>query len=187
VRQRPLGLLVTLPLVGVAATPALVGFDPANPDAYGYLAVAVALGAVAAVALVAALLSRLGPRPATAGAALLCSLVLLRGALGAQRVTLSRQYDADRTFAAWLSSAPPRGLVVTSYFQTIFGLYYLVGVEGQRADTTVVHRHFLGYPGYRSEMLYRSPSLAPLLAPRASAGRSPPMRWSSTTSISTSG
>ena len=41
-----------------AATPALVGFDPANPDAYGYLEAAVALLAVLGCAVVAAICRR---------------------------------------------------------------------------------------------------------------------------------
>ena len=46
-----------------AATPALVGFDPANPDAYGYLEAAVALLAALGCAFVAAIAAR-GTAPA---------------------------------------------------------------------------------------------------------------------------
>ena len=46
-------------------------------------------------------------------------------------------------------------VVVTSYFQTIFALWYLRGVEGRRPDVDLVHRHFLAYPGYRDEIARR--------------------------------
>jgi hypothetical protein len=40
---------------------------------------------------------------------------------------------------------------VTSYFQTIFGLWYLRVAEGARPDVILYHRHFLAYPGYREQ------------------------------------
>jgi hypothetical protein len=74
--------------------------------------------------------------------------------------------DTARVLGRWLDRAPPRATAVTSYFQTVFGLYYLRGVEGRRPDVTLVHRHFLAYPGYREEALHAAPALAPLLGPR---------------------
>ena len=157
-------------LVGVAlldaAMPAMVGFDPANPDAYGYLAASVAMLAVCACALPAALLvrvrGRLGARAQLVPAGL-CALALLFGALGFPSVSLASRDDAAPALSAWLGSTPTRGLAVTSYFQTVFGVFYLRSVEGQRPDVDLVHRHFLAYPGYRDELVLKTPSLGPLL------------------------
>jgi hypothetical protein len=163
---RRAGLLLFLPLVGVVGAPALVGFDVANPDAYGYLEAAVALGAVLAVLLPAALLCR-APRRLTVPLALAVVLVCqLGGRRPDPRGRLARLDDAAATFGAFLGRAPPRANVVTSYFQTVFGLYYATGVEGQRPDVELVHRHFLAYPGYREDLVARAPQLAPLLGER---------------------
>jgi hypothetical protein len=152
------GFLVAAALLD-AAMPALVGFDPANPDAYGYLAAAVALLAVLAVAPLAAL-PLAAQRSAAAG---LAGLALIAGLLGFPRVSLARDWDADRVIGGFLDGAPPRATVVTSYFQTVFGVWYLRAVEGARPDLTLIHRHFLPNPGYRDELVRANRDLAPLL------------------------
>jgi hypothetical protein len=163
---RRMGLALAMAALGDAATPALVGFDPANPDAYGYLEVAVAVLAILACVLPAALLVRVRERRAQATAALLAVLACVGGAFAFPRFSLAGDEGAARTMAHWANLAPPRALVVTSYFQTVFVLYYLDAVEGVRPDTDLVHRHFLAYPGYRDELLLRRPALAPLIGAR---------------------
>jgi hypothetical protein len=163
---RRVGLLLAAASVLDALAPALVGFDVANPDAYGYLEAAVALLAALACALPAAVAARLRRRAAAALAGALAALAVGWGALGWPRIDRAAQHDAATVSEAWLGTAPPRATVVTSYFQTIFALYYLRGVEGQRPDVDLVHRHFLAYPGYRDELLHRRPALAPALGPR---------------------
>ena len=162
---RRLGLFLVLGVVLGAAAPALVGFDPANPDAYGYLAPAVALAAAAACALPAVLLARLAERRRTATSLATLPLIgaLAWGACQWPLVTLSNFHDTGALVGGWLSTAPPRAPVVTSYFQTIFAAWYLRAVEGRRPDDNVIHRHFLSYPGYRDELLRANPELAPLL------------------------
>jgi len=191
---RALGLLLLAAALGDAAAPALVGFDPANPDAFGYLSVSVGLLAVLAVTLPAVLCLRLaasaarptaastatasagsggamsrggaGGRAATGVAALLLAGALAGGASDWRRVTLAGRHQAAETFGRFLDRAPPRAVVVTSYFQTLFGLWYLRAVEGRRPDTDLVHRHFLAYPGYRDELVRAHPERAPLLGER---------------------
>jgi hypothetical protein len=158
---RRLGLFLLGALLLVGATPALVGFDEANPDAYGYLEAAVAFGAAAAVALPAFFAARFR-RAGVALAASLVALSLVWGAWQWPRVTLARFYDAGTVARAFLDGTKPGAPLVTSYFQTVFAVWYLSAVEGRRPDIFVIHRHFLSYPGYRDDLLARDPELAPL-------------------------
>jgi hypothetical protein len=150
-----------------AAAPAMVGFDPANPDAYGYLEAAVALLAALACAVPAAVavaLSRVNVSRATA--AILVMLVVAGGVIGRPRWSRANFWDAGATVGEFLDRSPSRAVAVTSYFQTIFMLWYLQDVEGRRPDVDVVHRHFLAYPGYRDELVLRLPEVEPLLGER---------------------
>jgi uncharacterized membrane protein len=164
---RRLGLLLVTGAALDAAAPALVGFDSANPDAYGYLEPAVALLACLATAAPAAILGMVKNPRVSRGTAI--ALALAGGAFSAQAwpvVTRARFADTDRYGAALLAAAPPRAALVTSNFQTVFALWYLRGVEGQRPDLDHLHRHFLAWPGYRDEALRRMPALAPHLGAR---------------------
>ena len=181
-RQRALRSLALLCAGGAlldAAAPALVGFDPANPDAYGYLELAVALpaalAAVAPAALVAWLAGRLrrvspsrspsrsiGPLIALGGAA----LALVQGAPRLPSMSLLHFGDTERVAGAILDEAPPRALLISSYYQTVFPLWYLRAVEGRRPDVDHVHRHFLAWPGYAGDVTWRRPELGPLLGSR---------------------
>jgi hypothetical protein len=86
------------------------------------------------------------------------------GVAGRARWSRPRFWDASATLGPFLDAMPPRALVVTSNFQTIFMLWYLQSAEARRPDVTVVHRHFLAYPGYEDEILRRHPELAPLVS-----------------------
>jgi hypothetical protein len=166
-RLRRVALALLLGALADAAMPALVGFDPVNPDAYGYLEAAVALLAVLAVGLPVALLERARSSTlASSAAGTLAGASLLAMVLAWPRSSLASDWEAQRTLSRFWSSAPARAAVVTSDFQTVFASWYLRAVEGTRADCELVHRHFLSYPGYRDEILRASPHLAPLLAER---------------------
>lgn len=173
VRRRPLrrlGLFLFGAGVLHIAARALVGFDVGNPDAYGYLEAGVALLAVCACALPVTL-SAMARGPAPRGAALTVASLLLagtlvKGALGFRDFALTRDYDAETVLGTWLDHAPSRALAITSYYQTIFGLYYLRGVEGRRPDVDLLHRHFLAYPGDRAHMIRRRPLWAQLTSAR---------------------
>ncbi|MSP60249.1 MAG: DUF2723 domain-containing protein [Myxococcales bacterium] len=150
-----------------ATVPSVVGFDPQNPDVYGYLEPAVAFGSCLAAAGAMGLCS-FARRPGFARALAAAMLAATAGAARAlPETSRARFHDADRFFGAALDDAPPRAALVSSYFQTVFGLWYLQGVEGRRPDVEHVHRHFLPFPGYRDEVLRRSPSLEPILHPHA--------------------
>jgi hypothetical protein len=158
-RTRRLALFLVGAAVLDALMPALVGFDPVNPDAFGYLEPAVALLLVCACAFPAALTAR---APAIVPGALLVALAAFFG----RGFDLSRERAAEATIGRFLDGAPSRAPLVTSYFQTVFGVWYLRAVEGRRPDVPIVHRHFLAYPGYRDELLRREPETAPLIGER---------------------
>jgi transmembrane protein TMEM260 (protein O-mannosyltransferase) len=154
--RRRLALLLLGAALCDAATPALVGFDPANPDAYGYLAAAVALLAALACALLAAVAAAAQrPRLTRALAVALVVAVGAGGLAGRARFSRARFWDAGVALGRFLDAAPPRARLVTSDFQTIFALWYLRAAEARRPDVDIVHRHFLAYPGYREEIARR--------------------------------
>lgn len=161
-RTRRIACALLVAALADAAMPALVGFDPVNPDAYGYLEAAVALLCVLAVALPVVILARLRDRPplAVGSGATLTAAAVLALVLGFPRWSLASDWNAQRTFGAFWASAPPRATVVTSYFQTIFASWYLRAAEGVRPDCDLIDRHFLSYPGYRDEIVRKTPSLA---------------------------
>jgi len=163
--RRRLGLFLVAAALLDACAPALVGFDPENPDAYGYLEAAVALLAALACAVPSALAAH-AKRPAFAVACALLAGALTLGGFNFPRFSLAAAHDAEATFGPFLDGAPPAATAVTSYYQTIFALYYLRAVEGRRPDVALLHRHFLAYPGYAGEVVRREPKLAPLLRDR---------------------
>ena len=158
--RRRLALLLLAAALLDAATPALVGFDPANPDAYGYLAAAVALLAALGCALGAALAAAAQrPRLCRAVAAGLVAAALAGGVATRGRSQRAQFWDCGVALGRFVDGAAPRALMLTSDFQTIFGLWYLTLVEGRRPDLDLVHRHFLSQPGYREELQRRLPAI----------------------------
>lgn len=148
-----LGIVLLAAALCDAATPALVGFDPANPDAYGYLEAAVALLAVLGCAVLAAIAAQVQrPRLMRALAAALVVAVAAGGIAGRARWSRTNFWDTGAVLGRFLDGVPARARVVTSDFQTIFALWYLAAAEARRPDVDVVHRHFLAYPGYREEI-----------------------------------
>jgi hypothetical protein len=165
--RRRLALVLLGAALADAAAPALVGFDPANPDAYGYLEAAVALLAALACAVPAAIAAAAArPRLCRAAAALLVLVAFAAGFGGRARWSRTRFWDLGAVVGSFVDAARPRALLVTSDFQTIFALWYLQAIEGRRPDLDLVHRHFLAYPGYRDEIIRARPALAPFIGAR---------------------
>jgi hypothetical protein len=161
---RRAGILLVAAVALDAAAPALVGFDSANPDAYGYLEPAVALLACLGAAAPAAMLGLVKKKSVARGTSL--ALAFCMAAFPALSLPLSLRThfsDTDEFAAALLDGAPPRAALFTSNFQSVFALWYRRGVEGRRPDVAHLHRHFLSYPGYRDEAVRRFPDLAPFL------------------------
>ncbi|HEY2743937.1 MAG TPA: DUF2723 domain-containing protein [Polyangia bacterium] len=151
-----LALMLLVAALCDAATRVAIEFDPANPDAYGYLETAVALLAVLGCALLAAIAAEAQrPRLSRAIAAALVIAVTAGGLAGRTRWSRTAFWDTDAAVGRFLDAAPARARVVTSDFQTIFALWYLEVAEARRPDVEIVHRHFLAYPGYRDEIARR--------------------------------
>lgn len=147
---------------------ALIGFDIANPDAYGYMTIPLGLAAIAAAVALAyccqwSRLVRSWDWLLTSVAVGWCGLVLLHGW---SQFSLTREDAAQQAVQKWLEPAPTRALLVTSYFQTAFAFDYLRTIEGVRPDLTWIHRHFLTYPGYHQLTQRRAPECVQLLGTR---------------------
>jgi hypothetical protein len=125
-------------LVGVAVCvslgPALVEFDPQNPDAYGYLLPALAALALLALAGLAIVAEALPPRLQLVAALAAAALVPWQIAAHAREASLRGGEASDRWARLVFERAPPRALLVTSYFETEFLGWALAAVEGARPD-----------------------------------------------------
>ncbi|MCS6914372.1 MAG: DUF2723 domain-containing protein [Myxococcales bacterium] len=163
---RRLGAFLVAVVLLHAGGRAVLGFDVANPDAHGYLVPAGDALALAGCAAFGGLLRLLLwlRRPGAAlpaGVGLLLA-GLLWGVREPQRIDRSDFWDLDTLIGSWLEDAPPRARLLSANFQTVFGLWYLMGVEGRRPDVEHWHPHFLAYPGYREDLLRRFPLVADL-------------------------
>ncbi len=166
---RALGVLLMLCAIGDAATVALIGFDPENPDAYGYLEAAVALLAVLTCALPVALqpiLQRRHQRLFYVATSVVVVATWTLSALSLPRWWRARERSTENALAEFLDRAPLHAIVVSSYFQSIFALSYLQSVAGLRPDLTLLHRHFLTYPGYGDEFKLVHSELTGLIGER---------------------
>ncbi len=140
--------------------PLLVGFDPFNPDAHGYLAVAVLAMAPGIALLIVGAGQALAQLSRWAPVATLLALALPALQLGElPKSDLSDHWDAEETARAMLA-VPPGSLALTSYYGTVFSAWALQGVWDHRPDVAVVHRNFLGQPGYAEQQAQRHPELA---------------------------
>lgn len=174
--SRPAALLLLAVAAGNLLTPLLIGFDPFNPDAHGYLAVAVAsiapgIAVLASAAVEAA--RRVAGRAASVALTLpLVGLPVYQLCDNLPRADLHDHWAAEATARA-LVSGPPGALVVTSYYQSIFNAWALRATADYRPDLLVYHRNFVSQPGYAETISRRQPELAPLARAAKRARRLP--------------
>lgn len=172
-RRQSRGLAALLAGIGLfnLAGPLLVGFDPFNPDAHGYLAVAVMVFSPAIGFFVFVVARALQERANQLALLALAALLLPAYQLwhNGPRVDLRRHFAAETTGRALLDR-PARAVLFTSYYQSLFQSWALQEAASLRPDITVVHHTFLQQPGYVENMALRHPDLAPLLR-RAKAAR----------------
>lgn len=153
-------LLAGVALAGTVGR-ALVGFEPDNPDALGYLLPAIAALAVLGAAGVAALAS-LSARAALPVA--LAALALPAVQLGRFAGPVSfRGGEAADLYARAAVAAPSRAVVITSYFETHFLAVAAQRLEGERPDVTVIDRNLLTQPYAPEAARRRLPDLARLV------------------------
>ncbi len=167
-RLIPLAALIGLAILGNAAAAVLAGFEPDNPDSLGYVLLLLALLSVlAAVAIIVALsyLRRRVPwRLATvvlAAGVGFWPVMMLAGAF--HQADLRQAYGAEETAGFLLDAPPPGGVLLTSYYQTGFGVWAARVMDGARPDVDHVHRSYLSQPGYVANLLKRQPRLQPLI------------------------
>ena len=161
---REVGLLLALMVGFNLLSPVLLGSDPYNPDAYGYLCVSLAFlcpAVAAALVQVFSGLDRLcrGWAPLLAATGCL-ALVIGQVSRNLPRVDLRSHWAAEETGRQLLEPLPARSLLVTSYFETVFNLWALRIMGDLRPDVDLLHRNFLAYPGYVEELAHRQPDLA---------------------------
>ena len=172
-RSWKVGLLLTLLSGGNLLSPLTVGFDPLNADAHGYLAVAVAfLGPGLAVFVV--VLARAASAKSKLLPALIClaacGVALQQGVASLPRCDLRRHWAAEET-ARQAMELPHGALLFTSYFETIFNIWALRAAADHRPDLGLVHRGFLGMPGYIEDLARLNPGLGSMPAAWRRAGK----------------
>jgi hypothetical protein len=138
----------------------LVGLDPFNPDAHGYLALSAALVAPGVAFVAAAALPALRRTALFVVVALLIALAGWRLVVNFDRCRLDRHWAAEENGRHVLAQAPG-AVLFTSYFQTLFQSWSLRSTDDLRPDLTLVHRNFLNQPGYLEMLARREPSIQP--------------------------
>jgi hypothetical protein len=162
------GLLLTALVACNMASPLVVGLDPLNPDAYGYLCIGVAALCPGLAVVIAGAISVLpwhkaGRRwPALAVWSLMALLPVYQVFVNLGAVDLREHWAAEETGRQVLLQQPPGALLFTSYFETIFNIWALRATSDLRPDLQVVHRNFISQKGYLDQLAARQPQLAPM-------------------------
>ena len=172
-QSRRVGLLLTLLVAGNLLSPLTVGFDPLNADAHGYLAVAVAFLAPGLAVFVVVLASAASARVKVAPA-LICLLAAgvtgYQGATTLSRADLRSHWAAEETGRQVLDQ-PHGALLFTSYFETVFNAWALRAVADHRPDVGLLHRGFIGMPGYAEDQQRMMPVLGSMVTRWRRGGR----------------
>jgi hypothetical protein len=152
-------------------SPILIGFDPQNPDAHGYLAVAVVFLCPGVAIFIMAIAHAVNAHRSVAikawGPKLLClaalGLPLYQAAIQLPKCNLRAHWAAEETTHQILDQ-PHGALIFTSYFETIFNLWAVQVTSDLRPDLSIIHRHFLSQPGYLDSLRVKiSPTIWSIL------------------------
>jgi hypothetical protein len=149
---------------------AQMGFDPQNPDVYGYMLVplgAISLLATLFIGEVLHIFYKQRHIFWKIGVYLLGGVILLLPFKKLVKVLRGQEFSKFYVVQDFqeeiFSNIPPKGMIITSYFKTIFGLWYARAVEGFRPDVKIFPYAFLGYPGFRRKVERYYPELAGLI------------------------
>jgi uncharacterized YccA/Bax inhibitor family protein len=167
-RTRMTGVVLAL-LSGVTLLlRAMMGFDPFNPDYYGYMLPMVAGLAVGFAVFLTVTMHVLEshftlPRAVpVVVAAILLTMPVFRARSVRAEVDLSR-FRATRLFGDFcLEEAVPGTLFLTSYYNLFFVLSSKRFIDGSRPDLVIINPMLLSYPGYLKATLDAHPNLVPL-------------------------
>lgn len=171
IRQRETrreAVMLILIIVGNLVSPLLIGFDPYNPDAHGYLAVSLAFlapGLAVMLIVLGELLVNVGRGVSQAVPLLLCgvSLALAAGQLWRNFSTcdLHEHWAAEENARALLD-VPLKTTLLPSHYSSIFGLWALRATSDLRPDVTLLEHRFAVHPGFAKWIAISRPAFAPL-------------------------
>lgn len=182
-RARPAAAALLVTAAGSIGAALYGGFDPANPDVRGYLAVAIAVLAALAGGALAVLMGAFrvrALRPAVA--AVVVAGALTRWPASDRPPGLRQAWAAAALAEDRLSDLPPRAALLTSHYETAFLVSHARTVEGRRPDVAWGHLGFARSPGYAERVQRTDPLLAgllrqPDLATAQAADRRRPVRF----------
>lgn len=156
-KQRPIGLVLSLAIVANLATQFMFDFDPMNPDALGYFMPScwwLGLGLVYLVSQLE-LPGRLAAWRAGVriGFGVVTVAAIAAAASSGPRTTsMATLWDSELLRDEAFNGLRPGSVWVSAYYETGFNAWYAQSVEDRRPDVSHVHQAFLTYPFYR-EML----------------------------------
>ncbi len=167
-RTRLTGVLMALLALVPMVLRAAMGFDPFNPDYYGYLLptlVALSVGfAVFAAVLVNVVKAhkKFGRGAAVALTALLAAIPLARAKIAFPEVNLT-EFRATRLMRdQGFRRASAGSLVFAFDYNLFFMLWSARFIDGGRPDITVANPTMLAYPGYLNSTLANHDEFKPL-------------------------
>ncbi len=146
----------------------LMGFDPFNPDYYGYVLPTIGITAAAAGLFAAVVLHVLYRTVASArfiGPVLAAAIFLVpvwKGRSTVHSTDLSSFHATRDAFDAALSDAPDHTVVIAGYYKLFFMLWSPGFIDGSRPDIHVINPQFFGYPGYLASVARRTPEIKEL-------------------------
>jgi len=156
---------------------ALFDFDPLNPDVAGYFIPSLWLFAILAVGPIDSGLRRsmdLAPIVRLASVTFLSGICLISAlvvSVGSPRSSNLSDERSTSVFADEMYAFAGTGaLLIPTYFETSFNLWYQDAVAGRRPDVAVINRLFRTYPGYDDYVEHRYPELTPLIAAESTGG-----------------
>lgn len=167
---RRIGYVWIALVVFVVSGPAWLMSVRSNPDILGYMMAGLAAVGALAVAFVAAVVSRIGPRAdggppilATLLAVVVAALGLVQVKANATEASLASFHATDDFDEERVRRLPPNAVVLAHRPQTVFRHWSVSAVERARPDVTLVPIPFLGYPGVVEALVERDPDVAELL------------------------
>ncbi len=174
---RMIGLVLTLVIAITILLRSVMGFDPFNPDYYGYMLPALACMAAGFAAFAAILIDAVmrnlkrGPQVAIVLIIALTILPVARARKARPKVDLSSFRTTRLVFDLSLDRAKPGTLVLSSNYKLFFVLWSARFIDGSRPDITVINPQMFGYPGYLRTTLLEHPKLRPLARSMVAHGK----------------
>ena len=165
---RMVGLVLFLVISVTLFLRSIMGFDPFNPDYYGYMlpalaCIAIGFSVFAAIMIEAVRLNlKRGKLVAVALVVALTVLPVARARTARPKVDLSSFRTTRLMYDLALAHATPGTLVLASNYKLFFVLWSARFIDGSNPDITVINPHLFGYPGYLSSTLTEHPELRAL-------------------------